>query len=137
MTRARLYVALALTLVAGCLWRGYATILNVHLDVLTQTADKLCGVVQAGKGPKAEDMAEYVYPLQRAREFQRQFSNYRERRSYQDLDTLLDRYAALVRDVDAARAQGHDLQASVTRLTAERNALAQLAAQIRAELKNE
>jgi hypothetical protein len=120
---------------AGCLWRSYATILSVHLDVLTQTAAKLCSVVEARRGPTIEGMAEYIYPAQRGREFLRQFSSYSARRSYQQFSEYLDRYEAMVRDVDATRAQSGNWQALLPRLTAQRDALVQLAAQIRADLK--
>jgi hypothetical protein len=120
---------------AGCLWRGYATIMTVHLDVLTQTAAKLCAVVQTGKGPAAEEMGEYIYPLKRAREFLGQFSNYAERRSYQQFSVLLDRYDAMVRAVDAARAVGRLAPEQSTQLAAERDALQQLAAEIRTDLQ--
>ena len=117
--------------VAGCLWRGYATILGVHLDVLTQTAAKLVNVVESGRGPTAEGMAEYVYPAQRAREFMRQFSSYGERASYRQLGVLLDRYEAIVKGVDAARVTGGQTKPDVTALAAERDKLEQLAVSIR------
>jgi hypothetical protein len=120
----------------GCVWRSYATILSVHLDVLTQTAAKLQSVVESGRGPTAEGMAEYVYPAQRAREFLRQFSNKSDRPSYQKFTALLDRYEAMVRRVDAARVAGTGAQA-VADLTAEQAALQQLAAEIRTSLKAE
>lgn len=128
------HVALLLFLcMPCCIWRSYGNILNVHLDVLTQTAAKLCAVVESGKPLRTEDMAEYTYPSQRAREFLRQFGRYRERRSYQQLSTLLDRYDVLVQAVDAARAQQHvpDLQ----QLTRERDALQRSADDIRADVR--
>jgi len=128
---------LVISAAAGCLWRGYATIMNVHLDVLTQTADKLCAVVESRRPLSAEGMAEYVYPAQRGREFLRQFGSYRARPSYRHFGELLDRYEALVRTVDALRAQGRDWQPELPRLTAERDAIRRLAEQIRGELKTE
>ncbi|MFQ5668066.1 MAG: hypothetical protein ACE5I7_16755 [Candidatus Binatia bacterium] len=119
----------------GCLWRSYGTIMAVHLDVLTQMAAKLCAVVEAGRGPAAEDMAEYFYPAKRGRQFLRQFSCDRGRESYREFTVFLDRYEALVREVDAARAEGRNLQAALPRLTAKREALRQLAGQIRADLQ--
>jgi len=122
---------------ASCLWRGYATILNVHLDVLTETADKLCAVVASRRPLSAQGMAEYVYPAQRGREFLRQFSGNSARPSYRHFGELLDRYEALFRTVDALRAQGRDWQPELPRLTAERDAIRHLAEQIRGELKTE
>ncbi len=131
----RLVVVTLCVWAAACLWRSYATILSVHLDVLAQTAAKLCSVVEAKRGPTAEGMAEYTYPAQRGREFLHQFSNYSGRRSYQQFAVYLDRYEAMVRDVDATRAQGGNWPAFLPRLTAQRDALVQLAGQIRADLK--
>ena len=127
----------SLLLLCGCLWRGYATILSVHLDVLTQTAAKLSSVVDAGRGPTAEGMAEYVYPAKRAREFLQQFRNYSQRQSYRRVSTLLDQYEAMVREVDVARAQGGDWNAAAERVHAERRAIEDLAVEIRADLKAE
>jgi hypothetical protein len=120
---------------AGCLWRSYGTIMDVHLDVLTQTADKLYSVVASGRGPTAEGMAEYVYPAQRAREFMRQFSSYSSRRSYQQFGVLVDRYDAMVREVDAARAQGRLGSEAAARVKREGDALRALAVETRAALQ--
>jgi hypothetical protein len=136
MTRGRV-ASLLFVLLAGCLWRGYAAIMAVHLDVLTQTAAKLCAVVESGRGLTAEGMAEYVYPAQRAREFLRQFSGQSGRESYQRFTTLLDRYEAMVREVDATRAAQRDWQPVLPHLNAEREALAQLAADVRTDLTRE
>ena len=120
---------------AGCVWRSYATIMNVHLDVLTQTADKLYSVVESGRGPTAEGMAEYVYPAQRAREFMQQFSSYSGRRSYQQFGVLVDRYDAMVREVDAGRSQGRLGSEAAARVKGESDALHALAAETRTALQ--
>jgi hypothetical protein len=131
----RRFIILLLACAASCLWRSYGTIMQVHLDVLTQTADKLCSVVESGRGPTAEGMAEYVYPAQRAREFMRQFSGYRERRSYQQFSTLVERYEALVHEVDAARAQGRLGPEILVQLKSEYDVLRASADAIRTDLK--
>lgn len=128
-------VLLLLLCAGACLWRGYGTIMEVHLDVLTQTADKLCSVVESGRGPTTEGMAEYVYPAQRGRAFMRQFSGYADRRSYQQFGALLDRYEALVRDIDAARSQGRLGTEAATHLSRERDALQALAIEIRTDVR--
>jgi len=120
---------------AGCLWRSYGTIMGVHLDVLTQTADKLHSVVVSGRGPTAEGMAEYVYPVQRAREFMRQFSSYSGNRSYQQFGVLVNRYDAMVREVDAGRSQGRLGAEEAARVKSEGDALHALAVEIRAALQ--
>lgn len=131
----RRYLAVAVLLcLTCCLWRSYSEILSVHLSVLTAMAAKLCAVAQAGKGPTAEGMAEYVYPLQRGREFQRQFSKYDGRQSYRQFTTFLDRYETMVRTADAARAEGR-LATELSQLIAQRDTLQQLAVEIRASLQ--
>lgn len=122
---------------AGCLWRSYATILSVHVDVLTQTANKLCAVVEAGRAPSAEAMAEYVYPAQRGRQFLGQFSRYAARPSYQKFQRFLDEYETMVREVDADRASGRATPAMLPRLVAEHDVLQQHATEIRAALQQE
>ena len=132
----RRYLTLALLIFeAGCLWRSYGEILSVHLEVLTQTAAKLCAVVEAGRGPSAQEMAEYVYPLQRGREFLRQFDGYADRPSYRHFAAFLDRYDAMVHTADAARAEQR-LNAELAHLVSERDALQHLAADIRAEIQS-
>ena len=135
--RQRRLTVLALCLFTGCLWRGYAAIMAVHLDVLTQTAAKLCAVVESGRGLTTEGMAEYVYPAQRAREFLHQFSEQSGRESYKRFATLLDRYESMVREVDTVRATGSNWQPELPHLTAESDALAQLAIDVRTDLKHE
>jgi hypothetical protein len=133
----RVLVCATVFWVVGCVWRGYATILSVHVDVLSQTAAKLCVMVEAGKGPAAEGMAEYVYPAKRAREFLRQFGREGQRQSYGQFTALLERYEALVRAVDAARVQESAWQAAWPRLDGECAALGQQAAEVRATLQAE
>ncbi len=134
--RRRFLVFLLLICAEGCLWRSYGTIMEVHLDVLTQMTAKLCTVVESGRGPTAEGMAEYVYPAKRAREFMRQFSGYGQRRSYQQFGTLVERYESLVREVDAARAQARLGPDEAAHLKGERDALRAMAGEIRTLLKN-
>jgi hypothetical protein len=122
-------------LAAGCLWRSYAYILDVHVDVLTQMADKLAVMTEAGKGPTAETMAEYVYPAKRARTFLRQFDGYEKRASYHRFRQLLERYEALVREVDAARALGTEWKSKAPQIRRECDALQQMAVAIRADSK--
>jgi hypothetical protein len=135
MPRRCLIAVTLLVLAAGCLWRGYAAILSVHLDVLTGMAGKLSSLAQADRGPSAEGMAEYVYPAKRARTFLRQFKGYTERQSYRDFGEFLDRYEVLVRDVDKARALGKAWKGEAKHIEAERAALAERAAQIRRHLE--
>jgi hypothetical protein len=131
MARRCLIAIPVLVLAAGCLWRGYASIMSVHLDVLTGMADKLSSLAQADRGPGAEGMAEYVYPAKRGRTFLRQFDGDTKRQSYRQFGDFLDRYERLVGDVDKARALGKPWKGQAPHIEAERVALAELAARIR------
>jgi len=133
----RLIIWMVVLGAAACVWRSYGTIMKVHLDVLTQTADKLESVVRAGRGVSAESMAEYVYPAQRGREFLRQFERESVRQSYRQFAAFLDQYEAMVRAVDAQRAQGSDWQTILPSLTQECEALRQRAEEIRHSLQAE
>jgi hypothetical protein len=126
---------LLLFLCAGCLWRSYATILTVHVDVLMSTAEKLVSVVESGRGLTTEGMAEYVYPAQRGREFLRQFTSYKDRHSYQQFGVFLDHYEAFVKEADATRARGQGWQEALPHLVADRDALVPMAADIRKALQ--
>jgi hypothetical protein len=119
---------------AGCPWRGYGAILAVHLDVLTQTANKLVAVAESGRGISAQGMAEYVYPAQRGREFLRQFRSYQTRDSYQQFAKLLDEYEALVHETDTTRAEGKPWREALPGLARRRDAVLALATATRDDL---
>lgn len=114
---------------SGCSWRSYPEVLNVHLDVLTQTAAKLIAVAESPRGLQTEGMGEYTYPSRRARAFLADYQGYRERRSHQQLSSFLDRYDGLVEHIDAARVNRSPLDSAS--LTAELNELLHVAASIR------
>jgi len=124
-------VLLLLLFTSACLWRGYEKILLVHVDVLTATADKLSGVVSTGHGLTTQGMTEYIYPAQRARQFLGQFDKHSARPSYAGLRNFLDRYEAMVAEVDAARPSNTVDPDKVQREVA---ALHKLATQIRADV---
>ena len=101
--RARRLSALLLVLCAACLWRSYADVLRVHLDVLSGLADKAAFNAESGRRPTSNDVTELTYPLERARQFAYQYRSYADRESYQRFVAALDRYQALVTAIDAAR----------------------------------
>jgi hypothetical protein len=133
----RRLLLMALLGLTACLWRSYGEILQVHLDVLTQTADKLVAVAGSGRGITTEGMAEYVYPAKRGREFLRQFSAYSPRRSYRQFEVFLDRYEALVKEADTIRAQGKAWQEALPGLAQQRDGLQAMALAIRRDLEQE
>lgn len=122
---------LLLLLLSACPWRSYEEILEIHLEVLTQTADKLRDVSAARQWPGSQGIAEYVYPAKRARQFLHQFAKHRERPSYKGLSAFLDQYEDMIHRVDSVRPgaeiDGAELQRDVAALHA-------VATTIRAEL---
>jgi len=124
---------LALALLCGC-WRSYESILDVHLTVLLQMTDKLSGMAASGHTPTAADMVEFGYPAERGREFLRAFRNVSDRQSYKRFGDFLDRYEAMLRRVDAARVSEPAWHGEGQRMSADREVLGQLAADIRREL---
>lgn len=133
MSRRLSLVVLGLVL-SGCLWRGYSAVLEVHLTVLLQMTDKLCGMGEIGHAPTVSDMVEFGYPAQRGREFLRAFRSSNERPSYRQFGEFLDRYEALLKRVDAARVSEASWRADVPQQQRDRAALAELAASIRRDL---
>ncbi|MBI4518145.1 MAG: hypothetical protein HY699_20270 [Deltaproteobacteria bacterium] len=126
----RVLSAFLVVALAGCLWRSYGDILTVHVTVLIQMVDKLSALAEAGRTPAAADMAEFNYPAQRGRTFLRQFERDAGRESYRAFAALLDRYQALLRQVDAARVSEADWRALRPALAQEQRALAEQAAAI-------
>lgn len=115
--RARLSALVCLTLLApACLWRSYDNVMRVHLDVLSQLAEKAEFNADHGQRPTSNDVTELTYPLQRARQFAYQYRSYDARESYKLFGVALDRYQAFSEAIDAARGDE-------TRWTAERAAL--------------
>jgi len=101
--RARMLFVLALSLAPACLWRSYADIMRVHLDVLSELAEKATDNAESGQRPTSSDVTELTYPLQRARQFAYQYRSDGERESYRLFTAALDRYQAWADAIDAAR----------------------------------
>lgn len=100
--RARAVAVLGLVLLGGCLWRGYARVLEIHLEVLQSMAAKMCALT-AGPPPVSESMGEFVYPAKRARELQQQYTSRAGEPAYTAFGVLLDRYEGLAKTFDRSR----------------------------------
>ncbi|MBM4270104.1 MAG: hypothetical protein FJ144_26465 [Deltaproteobacteria bacterium] len=94
-----LVLAVSLLLATGCYWSRYSEVMAMHLELLDQYSRKLQSLSASGRTVALEDWAEFVYPLERARDFARIAAQ-----RYPDLDSLarfrevLERYAAVVDD---------------------------------------
>ena len=100
---ARILFVLTLVCAPACLWRSYADIMRVHLDVLSELSEKAAENARAGQRPTGSDVTELTYPLQRARQFCYQYRSYAGRQSYSLFTVALDRYQTWADAVDAAR----------------------------------
>jgi hypothetical protein len=113
-------LALSLLLLApACLWRSYAGVMRVHLDVLSAMADKAAYNAQIGRRPTSNDVTELIYPLQRARQFAYQYRASAQRESFASFVAALDRYQALVDAIDAARGDAARWEIERTQLPAQ------------------
>jgi hypothetical protein len=124
-------------LIAACLWRGYADILRVHLDVLAGLADKAAANIAGGRRPSSNDVTELTYPLQRARQFLEQSRAESNRESYALFAAALDRYNALVTAIDAARGDEARWTAARPALEAEHAGFVTAVERVRAALERE
>lgn len=118
----------------GCLWRSYAEVMRVHLDVLSSLSDKAMVNAETGRRPTSNDVTELTYPLQRGRQFQHQYRGYADRESYKLFVIALDRYQALTEAIDAARGDEVRWTAERPRVAAAYDAWRRAAEQVRAAL---
>jgi len=135
--RTRLLAALLLVVCAGCLWRSYAEVMRVHLEVLSGMADKAAFNAESGRRPSSNDITELSYPLERARQFAYQYRSDAQRESYRLFVAALDRYQSLVNAIDAARGDEARWAAERPRLAGLQQAWRAAAEQTRAALERE
>lgn len=82
--------------VLGCYWSRYADVMSLHLELLEQYAAKLATLAQDRTTVPVQSWGEFVYPLERARDFARiAAKRYPERRSLALFDQVLTRYGEL------------------------------------------
>jgi hypothetical protein len=88
----RVALALALVALAGCYWSKYDKLSRTHVQLLLSMAQKLDAVTRAEGAPPSA-LAEYRYPLERARDFIRIVApRFEDRRSLQALRRCCDAY---------------------------------------------
>lgn len=90
------FLLLSLTL-GGCYWSRYAEVMEMHLQLVEEFSEKLQFFADRGEKVAPENWSEFVYPLERARDFSRiAAQRYEGRASLAAFDEALDRYAELV-----------------------------------------
>ena len=97
-------LVLAGTAWVGCYWLRYGDLARTHVSLLLSMADKMSDLLESGRRVAPEAMAEFTYPLARARDFARiAAKRYRGRRSLRAFSRLLGSYEALVQEMDRLR----------------------------------
>jgi hypothetical protein len=91
---------------AGCYWLRYDALVRTHVDLLLAMARKLEAVTDE-RGAPPIDLAEYRYPLERARDFARIAGRrFAGRASLGALRALTDDYEAVLDAADRLRVDG-------------------------------
>ena len=137
MRALRVGMAVAVLACAGCLWRGYSRVMEIHVEVLDSMATQLCDMAHAGVAPAAEDMGQYVYPAERARQFSKYFAADAKRSSYVLFGQLVDRYESEVHLVDRARTDAPTWKQRGTEVCAATTGVLDAARLVRRALKEE
>jgi hypothetical protein len=92
-------LGVALLALAACYWSRYPELMETHLEVLSQYARKLQSVADQGRAMGIEQWPEFVYPLERARDFARIVApRFPDRRSLARFRIVLESYARLLED---------------------------------------
>lgn len=98
-----LFLAAAVLSLAGCYWLRYDALARTHVDLLRGMAEKLEDLTNRDGTPPAA-LAEYRYPLERARDFARIVAGRAAgRASLGALGALCDAYEDVLVAADALR----------------------------------
>jgi hypothetical protein len=122
---------------SSCLWRGYARVLSIHVDVLTGMVDKTAWKVEEGRQLSPNDVTELLYPLQRGRQFEQRFRAADAPPSLRLFAVLLRRYDQFARRVDRTRADAGAWRLARVPLLRRATKLRRIAALVRAQLRRE
>lgn len=94
----------------GCYWLKYNKLMRTHVELLLAMADKLINVLEDERPMTPKMMDEFIYPLERARDFVRIVKGrYAERKSLQTFEKMLDVYADIIEQGDRVRVLKGDL----------------------------
>lgn len=105
----RVMILLSLVLpcsLGGCYWLKYEKLMRTHIQLMSAMTDKMTRLLEDNDPLTPAMMNEFLYPLERARDFSRIVAQrYADRSSLAAFDRLLDRYQSLVTEVDRLRIQ--------------------------------
>jgi hypothetical protein len=125
----QILVVLAVVLAAGCYFGKYDKLTRTHVQLLLSMAQKLDEVTREQGAPPAS-LAEYRYPLERARDFTRIVGGrFEGRASLAAFRTFCDAYDGVVKTAESLRGEPDtDATLARARATLEVNAAAVLRA---------
>ena len=94
------------TCLLGCYWLQYNKLMQTHVTLLLAMAGKMTDLLESKEPIHAAAMAEFTYPLTRARDFARiAAKRYETLPSLQAFSHFLDTYGVLVQEMDRLRLQ--------------------------------
>ncbi len=107
LVRVMLLLSLALPcLLGGCYWLKYEKLMRTHIQLMQSMTDKMNRILEDNDPLTPTMMNEFLYPLERARDFSRIVAQrYADRRSLTAFNQLLDLYQSLVTEADRLRIQ--------------------------------
>ena len=95
---------------SGCYWIKYTKLMRTHVELLLDMTDKMGSFLEDGRAITPRMMNEFLYPLERARDFARITERFHEgRTSLQEFERLLDVYADLLEETERLRILKGDL----------------------------
>lgn len=90
----------------GCYWLKYEKLMHTHIQLMSAMTDKMNRILEDNDTLTPVMMNEFLYPLERARDFSRIVAQrYADRPSLAAFDRLLDLYQSLVTEADRLRVQ--------------------------------
>lgn len=107
LVRASLLLSLVLPcILGGCYWLKYEKLMRTHIQLMSAMTDKMNRLLEDNDPLTPAMMNEFLYPLERARDFSRIVAQrYAGRPSLTAFNQLLDLYQSLVTEVDRLRVQ--------------------------------
>ena len=95
----------------GCYWLKYEKLMHTHIQLMNAMTDKMNRLLEDNDPLTPVMMNEFLYPLERARDFSRIVARrYADRPSLAAFNQLLDLYQSLVTEADRLRIQPGSLE---------------------------
>lgn len=114
----RWILLVALLGAVGCYWQKYDKLVRTHVEILDAMAGKMRDLVRRDGRLEPEQMAEFRYPLERAKDFARIVrGRHGERESFLLFARYLEQYADLLALADGMRADSRPAQEKAAEMT--------------------